>query len=298
MNKYEIIDENKKRDDYEFLIKDLNNNQIYSIFFLKLKDKIEIINEFKNNRKFLNYNNDKMITSDYEEVFINNIPDNLKNEEFYITILSKDGYLIKFFDENDITFNMCLAAIKNQPFAIRHVPKNLINDELIDTAIDLNGYSIMYVDNDKKTDDRCIRAYNNCATALRFMPKYLVTYDLCIEAVKREMYCLQYVPDEYLLDVYQHAVLDAGKDIPKKGYPGVNNDLIRKYRDIQTRLDKLNAIKNENKETSNEIVYEEEISFDDEQARYEWLLNRRENLLQELNMIDSELMSFEISKHK
>ena len=296
MSKYEIIDDNKKRDDYELFIKDLTNDRIYSIFFLKLKDKISKINEFKNHSNNLNYTNDKMITEDTEEVFVNNIPNNLKNEEFYITILSYDGYLIRFFNEEDITNNMCLVAIKNQPFALRHIPNKFINDELIDTAISINGYSIMYVDDKMKTDERCISAYNQCARAIRFMPDYLITYELCVEAVKRDMFCLQYVPDEYFYKVYKEAILDRGLVVPRKGMPGVKITLVGQYRDINNRIDRLCGINNNQNNNTDNII-----TNDNEEDRYNWLLNRREQLLQELNMVESELYSSEDSighKHK
>ena len=289
MNRYEIINIKHKKDNYEFTINDLNDNQTYVAFFLKAKKTIERINEIKNTQNNIKIVSDVLISSKYEEIIFNKIPEQIQNEELYITLIRTDGYLIRYFDESDITYNMCLEAIKEQPFAIRHIPKHFITDELIDTAISLNGIAIMYIEKDKRTDERCLKAYNSNPRALRFVPPYLVTYELCKEAVIKDMFCMQYVPDIYLLRVYKEAVLDLGLQIPKRNMPGVTMTEAGQFRDIRKRIEYLSN----NTDTKEEINTNEEPTFNTDEDKYNWLINKREQLLQELNLIESELYSMD-----
>lgn len=297
MSRYEIASIKHKRDNYEFTINDLENNQTYIAFFLKVRKTIDNINEFKKSQKNIKIVDDRLINSKYEEIIINKIPEDIQNEELYITLLQTDGYLIRYFDESDITFDMCLTAIKEQPFAIRHIPKQYINDELIDVAININGIALMYIDKNKRTDERCMAAYNSNPRALRFVPQHLITFELCVDAVLKDMFCLQYVPDIYLLQVYKKAVLDRGLQIPKRGIPGVTLTEAGQFRDIRNRIDFLTKNNNINKE----VTTNNEQPFETENDRYNWLLNRREQLLQELNLVETELYGIEDTtnlKHK
>lgn len=297
MSRYEITNIKHKKDNYEFNIIDLNDKQTYVAFFLKVKKTIDRINDIKNTQNNIKIVSDVLISSKYEEIIVNKIPEQIQNEELYITLIKTDGYLIRYFDESDITYNMCLEAIKEQPFAIRHIPKKFITDELIDTAISLNGVAIMYIEKEKRTDERCFNAYNSNPRALRFVPPYLVTYDLCIDAVSKDMFCLQYVPDIYLLQVYKEAVLDKGLQIPKRNMPGVTITLAGQFKDIRKRIDFLSNNTNKPEEINNN----NEPIFENDEDKYNWLLNKREQLLQELNFVESELYNLEETreaKHK
>jgi len=285
MSRYEITNIKHKRDNYEFTINDLVDKQTFVAFFMKIKKTVDRINEIKNNQKNIKVVSDILISPKYEEIIINKIPKEIQNEELYITLLQTDGYLIRYFDESDITYDMCLVAIKEQPLAIRHIPKQYITDELIDTAISLNGITIMYIEKNKRTDERCMVAYNSNPRALRFVPQHLITFELCLNAVIKDMFCLQYVPDIYFLQVYKKAVLDRGLQIPKRGMPGVTLSEAGQFRDIRNKIEFLSK----NYNISNGVTLYNEPIFESEKDRYDWLLNRREQLLQELTMIESEL---------
>jgi hypothetical protein len=108
---------------------------------------------------------------------------------------------------------------------------------------------------------------------------------------------MQYVPDNYLLRVYKEAVLDLGLQIPKRNMPGVTMTEAGQFRDIRKRIDFLSN----NTDTKEEINANEEPTFNTDEDKYNWLINKREQLLQELNLIESELYSMDDtmnSKHK
>ena len=63
--------------------------------------------------------------------------------EDYITIISKDGHILKYIPEDIITNELCETAVKQAGDSIIYVPKNKLTNEICEIAIQsLPKYSI------------------------------------------------------------------------------------------------------------------------------------------------------------
>ena len=103
---------------------------------------------------------------------------------------------LSFIPEENITMEMCFAAVQNNGITLYHVPKRFKTMEMCFAAVQNNGIALYHVPKRFKTMEMCFAAVQNNGTALYYVPKRLKTMEMCFVAVQNNGYALKYVPDE------------------------------------------------------------------------------------------------------
>lgn len=224
-----------------------------------------------------------------------NIPTELQNEKFYLLLIGYYGLTLGYFDEEEITYEMCLHAVTNDPMALRNVPNNLMDEKIIEIALLKNGVTLQYIPKELRTKNYCNIAFHSSPNSLRYIPEEFKTYEMCVNAVIRDMFCIYYVPDEYLLAVYKEAIIDRKLALPQFDGGRKSYNKAYMYKDIVNKI-KLFLQRETSIETS---LLDSNLNLSEileETENIKQLLNRKKELIGEVKEIDSQL--HKISKIK
>jgi hypothetical protein len=131
------------------------------------------------------------------------IPPELKTPEMCMAAVKQDGYALVWVPNELRTPDLCLVAIKQDGDALRYVPNKLKTPDLCLAAVTQDGAAIQYVPNELRTPDLCMAAVTQDGIAIRYVPNELRTPDLCMAAVKKNANTLQYVPHDLQDEIKQ-----------------------------------------------------------------------------------------------
>jgi hypothetical protein len=82
------------------------------------------------------------------------------------------------------TPELCIAAVKQNGFALEFVPKDLMTTEVCLAAVYRYGCALEYVPESLKSAEMCLAAIRQNALALEYVPENLKTLELCLEAIR------------------------------------------------------------------------------------------------------------------
>lgn len=109
---------------------------------------------------------------------------------------------LKEYDITNITYDLCLEAIKSDVYNIKYVPINLITKELTEIAVNINGLILNHIPNEFKTLDICKLAVNIHGGSLGYVPFYKfnddTNYEICKIAVQNYSHAFYRVPEKYI----------------------------------------------------------------------------------------------------
>lgn len=108
------------------------------------------------------------------------VPSNLRNYDFYLSIVSQNGSSLKIVPPNLRNYDLCLASVRQDGVALEFVPPELKDYDMCFTAVSKNGF------------------------ALSDVPFNMRDYDLCIAAVSQEPRVMLYVPPALQSKVKAH----------------------------------------------------------------------------------------------
>ena len=149
-----------------------------------LKNNPEIKSLFKNKINKTNYEN--WIWLDKNEL----------SYEMCLEAVKQNGLALRFVPEEFKTSEICLEAVKEKGWVLEYVPKELRTPEICLEAVKQDGLALQFVPNEFITLEMCLEAVKEKGHALEYVPKELRTPEICLEAVKQNSYALQYVPEE------------------------------------------------------------------------------------------------------
>ena len=144
----------------------------------------------------------KVITDDTSiEVIIKIQPDQKKQYEFCVKLVSKNGTNLSRVPYNLRDKNLSKIAVKNNSNALDDVPLDIRDSDICNLAVandkSNDCHSVKYVPkNLKDVKDVYMTAVSNNGNAISNIPIYLRDYDLCLTAVKNYARALHYVPLE------------------------------------------------------------------------------------------------------
>lgn len=297
---YTVISLEKRKEELNFLLENNNTHKSINILFKKHfipNKKPELENEIR--QKNTNWTFSKKLLSNVygpgKILKSKNIPAELQNEEIYLLLVDYYGLTLGYLDEEEITYEMCLCAVKNDPMALRNVPTAFMDEKIIEIALLKNGVTLQFIPKKLRTETYCNIAFHSSPNSLRYIPAEFKTYEMCVNAVIRDMYCIHYVPDEYLLAVYKEAIIDRNLALPQFDGGRKSYNKAYMYKDIVKKI-KLFLQRETSLETS---LLDSDLSLSETLEKTEMtreLLDRKKKLIDEVKEIDSQL--HEISKIK
>jgi hypothetical protein len=113
-------------------------------------------------------------------------------EEICISVVQKNGLLLKVISSMYKTLIVCQEAVKNDPYALEYVPKEHQTLYIIMLAIEKNGHTIQFVEN--QNESLCLIAIRNNPNALRHVKNQ--TESICKVALELDILTFEYIKNK------------------------------------------------------------------------------------------------------
>jgi hypothetical protein len=107
-----------------------------------------------------------------------------------------DGMNLGRLPTNQMTEEVCIAAVQNRGCAIRYVFDEHQTENMCLVAVQESAWALEFITEEKRTMEICLIAVRRAAFALRNVPLVMRTAELCLIAVQQHGDALQLVPDE------------------------------------------------------------------------------------------------------
>ena len=118
-------------------------------------------------------------------MYLKDVPENIKTDEFIINALRKDGDALLAIDSERLTPEMYNTAVETTGTALRLVPPEIITPEMAAKAVENSGMAIVYVPSDLKTPEMCRNALNSVCSEEFDIVRHIPHSDVIIEHLKR-----------------------------------------------------------------------------------------------------------------
>ena len=141
-----------------------------------------------------------------DRLIIKNITNFFSNDALWIDLISKDGLLLEYINEQ--TPEICMKALKQNGLALEFVKEQ--TPEICMTAIKQNGSALQFVTEPFLTEEICILAVKNNGFVLQFIKKHpnLLTENVCKFAVQESGCALQFIKNQ----TYEICILAVQRD--------------------------------------------------------------------------------------
>jgi hypothetical protein len=116
-------------------------------------DKINQYAKLNEKRAFKNMTTEDIINAFLIKDEFMDVPEELRNDEFWRNALSESGHLLKKVPMSQLTEEYCRLAIKNDGKALEFVPDKFMTKELCFAAVKQNSHALKYVDVGKLTEN-------------------------------------------------------------------------------------------------------------------------------------------------
>ena len=110
---------------------------------------------------------------------------------------------------DEITYDICIEAIKSHPRNIIYVPTEYRTKELCELAVELRPENIEYVPLDIITKDMCLSAVRRAGYMIACLPDFMIDRNVCLSAVKDHGTNLMYIHNQ-TEEIFIEAVRNTG----------------------------------------------------------------------------------------
>jgi hypothetical protein len=132
------------------------------------------------------------------------------NEQDRLDSVQKNGgSIIQRFGEKNLTYSLCLAAVKDDGTALAFVPEKLRTQEIYRAACVNNGLAIKYVPKQERNFDLYMMAACQTPEAIRFVPEKELTTDFCIAVFqKHRANAVRFIPIDMKNEAFFSAAIE------------------------------------------------------------------------------------------
>jgi hypothetical protein len=129
---------------------------------------------------------------------LNCIPECQKTTAICLAAIRQNGWAIVDVPENIRTPESYLAAVQRVGMVLCDVPENLRSAEICWAAVQQDGEALQYVPVNLITDKVCLSAVQQSGLALEYVPENLKTTEICLIALQQYREVFKYVPDKLI----------------------------------------------------------------------------------------------------
>lgn len=147
----------------------------------------------------------------------------MKEADRIYSIKQNGGRHLKHFKKENITYNMCMAAVESDGTALWLVPDEFRTEEIIRTALRTSGEILCDFPPELRTKEMCEIAVSSNGKAIDYVPDSLKTRNMYLLAAARTPSVLRQIPEEML-------TLDFCAEVIKRHGCSAVNALPKKYR--------------------------------------------------------------------
>jgi len=138
------------------------------------------------------------------------VPIKYLNEELRIAALAnskrtewEEREIWKYIPDNMLTYNVCLAALDSNRYALEHIPNVHKTADIYLRAVKKCGKLLKYVPVDYHTEDMYIYSVSQDGSNLRYVPQSSRTEKVCMAAFDAQCNgssAVEYIPDKFLTE--------------------------------------------------------------------------------------------------
>ena len=145
----------------------------------------------------------------------------MTEQERIASIKKNGGCHLKNFKIENITYEMCLAAVNGDGNALIYVPEQFCTEEIFKIACMKTGMMLSEVPDDKRTLELCKEAVKSDGMAIQFIPEKYQTEEICLLAVANDVRAFQKIPEElittsFVIEVIRQSTAEAICSLPKQ----------------------------------------------------------------------------------
>ena len=137
----------------------------------------------------------------------------MTEQERIESIKKNGGAHLKSFKEENITYDMCVAAVSMDAMAVTYIPPKYLSAEIYAMACRFLGTCLRFVPSELITEEMCLDAVRSEAASLEHIPEQYRTVELYHEAALRHPYAFRYMPVELITPEF------CGKVVEKTAFP-------------------------------------------------------------------------------
>lgn len=142
------------------------------------------------------------------------LSDSVQTIEFWQKVLQINSKYFVCIPEKFRSYDMYLAAVKENPAFIVEVPEKFMTDELCIPCLKRCGYYLRFIPDCKETYNMCLAAVRSRGRALAYVAPDLFTTDIVMEALNYDGTALQFVPSGFqTFSIVEAAVAKSGKQV-------------------------------------------------------------------------------------
>lgn len=120
---------------------------------------------------------------------------NLQERIAHINLIKDNSFHIKDMDIEDLDYDMCMIAVKNDGMVIQCVPECYIDEDMCIAAIEQHPYALKHIPPKYQTEDMCLAAVMEDGLTLQFVARKYQTETVKSSAIGNNpdavKYCLQ-----------------------------------------------------------------------------------------------------------
>lgn len=136
------------------------------------------------------------------------------------SIKTNGGRHLQNFKRENITYAMCLEAVRSTGQALGFVPDEFRSYEIYLEACHSYGPALLLVPRERRTNEICKAAIVSNGIALEYVPEKLKTPELCRIAVTEDTSAYRYCPESVITPEFCNEIAiakgaDSIRDIPK-----------------------------------------------------------------------------------
>lgn len=129
---------------------------------------------------------------------ISDIPEEFHTNNVLYEFVSCYGRRIIQLKPEQITEEMYLAALMNDPLIMSNIPSEFKNYDVCLAAVRICGRILVLVPDDLKTHEMCLIATDTSALMIQFVPQNLRSYKLCKNVLKKSGELILFVPRDVI----------------------------------------------------------------------------------------------------
>lgn len=132
----------------------------------------------------------------------------MTEQERIKSIMKNGGMHLQTFKRENITYDMCVAAVTQSGWAIAFVPKEYLSAEIYALSCRTCGDTLRLVPPEQITKEMCMDAVQADAEALKYVPEQFCSEELYFAAALRNPKAFRYTPIELLRPEFCSKVIE------------------------------------------------------------------------------------------
>ena len=126
---------------------------------------------------------------------IADVPDSARNQELCLEAVKNDPYAVKFLSRSQCTPEVCLEAVRGNGWVIEHLSMAQRTPAVYLAAVTQCGAVIKYINEASRTSEVCLTAVRQQGAIVRYIGDAQRTHEVCLACVAQDGDAVEHLTD-------------------------------------------------------------------------------------------------------